>query len=192
MIPDTGNFVCYTDGSCSGKVGGWGFVILGKNLIVKGYGGGINTTVNHMEMFASIMALKCFTSKSKFFGPVIEICTDSKYLYNGITEYIYRWKKNNYTSSTGDKILNTVLWEELYSLQMLFAPEWGWVKGHAGVKYNEVADDLAREGRFAAQRYIKEGLAETSIHNFFKTGKAGVVKTVKAEPLISIERLNNG
>ena len=84
----------YTDGACSGNPGkgGWAAIILDINLNHSSISGSeSNTTNNRMELMAPIMALKKIKKKSE-----ITIFTDSKYVKDGITDWIKKWKLNNW------------------------------------------------------------------------------------------------
>ena len=131
----------YTDGSCLGNPGngGWAAIIfIGKKKISL-KGSKKNTTNNQMELLAPIKALKKIPIDEK-----IEIFTDSKYLKLGITEWIFKWKKNGWKTSNKNKVKNLELWKELDSLVDNRQIKWSWVKAHSGNKNNEEVDLLAR------------------------------------------------
>ena len=132
----------YTDGACSGNpgIGGWGVVILevNQNEIYLN-GGDDNTTNNKMELTAAIEALKNFQKKEH-----ITLITDSKYVKDGIQSWIQNWKKNGWKTTAKKPVKNKELWVELDDLISRHNITWEWVKGHAGNKYNEKADYLAR------------------------------------------------
>ena len=131
----------YTDGACSGNPGkgGWGVVILSNKDEISLNGGDNNTTNNKMELTAAIEALKHFKKREN-----ITLITDSKYVKDGIQTWIKNWKKNNWKTSAKKPVKNKELWIELDDLITRHNVSWEWVKGHAGNKYNEKADDLAR------------------------------------------------
>ena len=131
----------YTDGACSGNpgIGGWGAIIIEdkKNLEIKG---GLNdTTNNQMELMATIEALKTFREKKE-----ITIYTDSKYVKDGITTWIKKWKINNWKTANKKDVKNKELWMMLDNQMKKHEIIWKWVKGHEGNYYNEKADALAR------------------------------------------------
>ena len=134
------NIVIYTDGACKGNPGegGWGAVIENKKSVNKLYGYEKNTTNNRMEIVAAIKALKTFSEKSD-----IIIYTDSKYLMNGINDWINNWKKNNWKTSNKKDVKNVDLWKIIDELNLKHNIELNWVKGHSGNPGNEMADDLA-------------------------------------------------
>ena len=137
----------YTDGACSGNpgIGGWGVIILEENnneICLNG--GNDNTTNNRMELTAAIEALKYVQNREK-----ITILTDSKYVKDGIQTWIQNWKKNGWKTTGKKPVKNKELWIELDELISKHNITWKWIKGHAGNKYNNKADYLAR-------RYIEE------------------------------------
>ncbi len=132
----------YTDGACSGNpgIGGWGVVILNnENEPVYLKGGEKYTTNNRMELIAAIKALEYFKVST-----TIKLYTDSKYVKNGIESWIINWKKNGWKTASKKIVKNKDLWIELDVQISKHNISWEWVKGHAGEKYNEKADFLAR------------------------------------------------
>ena len=134
-------FKIYTDGACSGNPGkgGWAAIILDSNLKQSSISGSeSNTTNNRMELLAAIMALKKIKNKSD-----ITIFTDSKYVKDGITDWIKKWKLNSWKSSNKKPVKNKDLWIKLDNSCLKHKVTWRWVKAHAGNKYNNLADELA-------------------------------------------------
>ena len=133
----------YTDGACSGNpgIGGWGVIIVKENKeIVSLSGGKDNTTNNRMELTAAIHGLKYFNQNTN-----LKIFTDSQYVKNGIELWISKWKKNGWKTASKKPVKNKDLWLELDTEITKHKILWKWVKGHAGNKYNEKADVLARK-----------------------------------------------
>ena len=131
----------YTDGACAGNPGkgGWAAIILDHDLNrVNISGSENNTTTNRMELMAPIMALKKIKNKSE-----ITIFTDSKYVKDGITDWIKKWKLNNWKNSNKKPVKNKDLWIKLDNSCQKHKVIWKWVKAHAGNKYNNLADELA-------------------------------------------------
>ena len=134
----------YTDGACKGNPGpgGWGVYIQSNDEEKDLYGGNPETTNNQMEMQAALEALKYLKDKDE----VIELYTDSNYLRQGITEWIHKWKLNNWRTAAKKPVANRQLWIEISDLNEKMNVEWHWVKGHAGDPGNERADLLANLG----------------------------------------------
>jgi len=134
----------YTDGACRGNPGpgGWGVYIQLNDEEKDLYGGNPETTNNQMEMQAALEALKYLKDKND----VIELYTDSNYLRQGITEWIHKWKLNNWRTAAKKPVANRDLWIEISDLNEKMDVHWNWVKGHAGDPGNERADQLANLG----------------------------------------------
>jgi len=132
----------YTDGSCLSNPGdgGWAAIINNSGEVLKISGSEKNTTNNKMELMAPINALKKINRDNK-----VEIYTDSKYVKQGITEWIHKWIKNNWQTSKKENVKNKELWVELYELTKYFEINWIWVKAHAGNTLNEEVDLLAKK-----------------------------------------------
>jgi len=142
------DLVAYTDGACSGNPGpgGWGVLMQAKRgaEVIKQRelsGGEALTTNNQMELMAAITALETLEKPS-----TITIVTDSQYVKNGVTGWIFGWKKNGWKTSAKKPVKNVELWQRLDAAQARHRVTWEWVKGHAGHPENERADELAREG----------------------------------------------
>ncbi|WP_253307991.1 MULTISPECIES: ribonuclease HI [unclassified Rickettsia] len=152
MTKDKSHVIIYTDGACSGNPGpgGWGALLQfnGLNKEITGYE--LHTTNNRMEMKAAIEALKSL-KKSCF----VEIHTDSKYLQQGITEWIYKWIKNNWYKNNNELVKNADLWQNLYAELDKHTIIWKWVKGHADNQGNIIADKLAVKGKELAIKMLK-------------------------------------
>ena len=138
----------YTDGACSGNPGpgGWGVLLraVDGDKIVKERelnGGEAETTNNRMELLAAINALETLGRPSN-----ITVITDSQYVKNGVTGWIFGWKKNGWKTAAKKPVKNAELWQRLDEAQARHTVKWEWVKGHAGHPENERADELAREG----------------------------------------------
>jgi ribonuclease HI len=138
----------YTDGACSGNPGpgGWGALMqaMDGGKVVKERelkGGEANTTNNRMELLAAIHALEALERDTE-----ITIITDSNYVKNGITGWIFGWKKNGWKNAAKKPVKNVELWQRLDEANARHRVTWEWVKGHAGHPENERADALARAG----------------------------------------------
>jgi len=142
----------YTDGSClknPGK-GGWAAFVqkISNGEIIDEYqcsGREENTTNNRMELKGAEAGLQSLSSTISGSEVPISIYTDSKYLKDGITGWIFNWKKNKWFTSKGKKVKNSDLWKEIDTLCKNKNITWNWVKAHAGHKQNEFVDKLARK-----------------------------------------------
>ncbi len=141
-----GKVVIFTDGGCHGNPGpgGWGVVIVANGEARETSGGEKMTTNNRMELSAAISALSIVLNTPSFKGKKVELNTDSQYVKNGISSWISGWKKNGWKTKAKKDVLNRDLWERLDELNSAVNPEWKWVKGHAGVEYNERCDQLCQ------------------------------------------------
>lgn len=132
----------YTDGACSGNpgTGGWGVILRHKDKEKELSGGAAETTNNRMELTAVIEALKALK-----FSCDITLYTDSRYVMDGINQWLPNWKRNGWkTANKKGAVKNIDLWQELDSLVAKHQIQWVWVKGHAGHEENERVDKLAR------------------------------------------------
>lgn len=138
----------WTDGACSGNPGpgGWGVLmraIEGEAVMKERElsGGEADTTNNRMELLAAINALEVLSRDT-----AITITTDSAYVKNGVTSWIFGWKKNGWRTADRKPVKNVDLWLRLDAAQARHRVTWKWIKGHAGHAENERADELARAG----------------------------------------------
>jgi ribonuclease HI len=133
----------YTDGACSGNPGpgGWGVLMLWNGQEKELYEGEFETTNNRMELMAAIMALGHLKRSME-----VDLFTDSTYVRDGITKWIYNWKKNGWRTAARKPVKNADLWQRLEMAIQRHQVEWHWIKGHAGNAENERADELARQG----------------------------------------------
>lgn len=132
----------YTDGGCRGNpgIGGWGAVLEsgGHKKTIKGHAR--DTTNNRMEMTAAIEALNSLKRPCN-----VVLHTDSTYVRNGITAWLKNWKRNNWKTAAKKPVKNADLWQALDAASQRHQIDWRWVKGHAGVPGNELADQLAND-----------------------------------------------
>ncbi|MBU0455255.1 MAG: ribonuclease HI [Pseudomonadota bacterium] len=133
----------FTDGACRGNPGpgGWGAVLQYDQHEKYLYGGERLTTNNRMELTAAIKGLKALKQPCH-----VVLTTDSNYVKNGITQWIHQWKKNGWRTAAKQPVKNDDLWRELDTLTERHEIEWKWIKGHAGHRENELADELANQG----------------------------------------------
>jgi len=144
----------FTDGGCSGNPGpgGWAYVMVLKDfqsskVVAEQWGAEKNTTNNRMELTAVIESLRALRvmNGSGGISRNAAICTDSQYVQKGITEWIKKWKRNSWKTSDKKPVKNQDLWMELDSLAGEFSLSWVWVRGHAGIDYNERCDRMTQE-----------------------------------------------
>jgi len=138
-----GTVEIFTDGACRGNPGpgGWGAVLRFNGTEKELYGGEALTTNNRMELTAAIRALEALTRRCR-----VQLTTDSKYVQQGITEWLPGWKRRNWKNSARQPVKNIDLWQALDRLAAQHDIAWHWVKGHAGHPENERADRLANRG----------------------------------------------
>jgi len=141
------DLIAYTDGACSGNPGpgGWGVVMQAKtgDTVTKQRelkGGAKETTNNRMELMAAISALEALSRRS-----AITIVTDSVYVKDGVTKWIFGWKKNGWKTAAKKPVKNEDLWKQLDAAQARHQVTWEWVKGHAGHPQNEKKPQVCQE-----------------------------------------------
>tara|TARA_Y100000996_G_scaffold319275_1_gene255382 strand:- start:187 stop:630 length:444 start_codon:yes stop_codon:yes gene_type:complete len=130
----------YTDGACRGNPGpgGWGAILDYQGHIKEISGYSEETTNNIMELTAVIRALEALKSSC-----IIVVTTDSKYVKNGITDWIHNWKNNGWKTANKKPVKNKDLWISLDEVSKNHSIDWQWIKGHSGHPQNERADELA-------------------------------------------------
>jgi len=130
----------FTDGACRGNPGpgGWGAILRFNGTEKELYGGEALTTNNRMEMLAAINALATLKRPCR-----VRLTTDSKYVLQGITEWLAGWKRKQWKNSARQPVKNQDLWQELDRLATPHQIDWQWVRGHTGHAENERADQLA-------------------------------------------------
>jgi ribonuclease HI len=144
----TSKFTIYTDGGCTPNPGrgGWGAVIVSSTgEFTQLSGGEKHTTNNRMELQAAIEALKSLEE-----GSQVALHTDSQYVKNGITQWLDGWRERGWKTAAKKDVQNRDLWEALDWECDRHEIDWKWVKGHAGHKWNEMADGLATQAQLDA------------------------------------------
>lgn len=131
----------FTDGACSGNPGpgGWGAILRSGTNEREISGGDAATTNNRMEIIAAIRALEALKTPA-----TVTIHTDSRYLMDGITKWLPRWKAKGWRTAENKPVKNVELWVELEKAIASHYVSWRWVKGHSDHVENSRADALAR------------------------------------------------
>jgi ribonuclease HI len=133
----------YTDGACKGNPGpgGWGAWLKFGDKEKEIFGGERLTTNNRMELMAVIEALNALKRQCR-----VRLHTDSKYVHDGISEWIHAWKRRGWRTADKKPVKNEDLWRKLDEAVQRHEVEWVWVRGHTGNHGNERADELANKG----------------------------------------------
>jgi ribonuclease HI len=138
----------FVDGACSGNPGpgGWGAIIVTPDGKVLELGGGeSSTTNNRMELQGSIVAL----ARIETLPGRVDVCTDSSYVIQGITQWIWAWRSRDWKTAEGKDVANADLWKKLFGLVAKRGKEnsieWKYVRGHTGIPGNERVDEIAVE-----------------------------------------------
>jgi ribonuclease HI len=92
-----------------------------------------------MEMTAAIRALQSLKKPS-----AVTIHTDSRYLMDGATQWMKKWKANGWKTADKKPVKNEDLWRALEEAAAPHEVRWRWVKGHTDHVENARAEALAR------------------------------------------------
>jgi ribonuclease HI len=132
----------FTDGACKGNPGpgGWGAILRLGQHEKELSGHDPATTNNRMELTAVIRALGALKEPCR-----VSLHTDSRYVIDGITGWVFGWQKNGWKNAAKKPVANADLWQELLLAVKPHRIEWIWVKGHDGHPENERADQLASD-----------------------------------------------
>lgn len=130
----------YTDGACRGNPGpgGWGVLLRYAEQERELYGYQAVTTNNQMELMAAIRGLEALKQPCE-----VTLTTDSKYVLQGMTEWLAGWKRKAWKSASGQPVKNQDLWQRLDAAAQTHQIKWNWVRGHTGHPDNERVDRLA-------------------------------------------------
>lgn len=134
--------IIHSDGGCEGNPGpgAWAAILRYGSVAKEISGGVLATTNNRMELQAAIEALRALKVPCE-----VEFFTDSKYVKEGITVWVQKWKVRRWRTRGKKPVKNEDLWRALDDVAKPHKIEWRWVKGHAGHPDNERCDQLAGE-----------------------------------------------
>ncbi len=131
--------IIFSDGASKGNPGpgGFGAVVVSAGTVTELGGFEKETTNNRMELRAAISGL------SKTDQTNVEIYTDSKYVINGITKWVWAWQKNDWQTKEKKPVSNQDLWQALLAKAQDKKIKWNYVGGHIGIAGNERCDEIA-------------------------------------------------
>jgi ribonuclease HI len=131
----------FTDGACSGNPGpgGWAAILRAGTAEKEIFGGEAATTNNRMELVAVINGLNALKSSSS-----VTVHTDSRYVMDGASKWLQRWKFNGWKTTDKKAVRNDDLWRALDTAMAAHEVKWRWIRGHSDHVENERADALAR------------------------------------------------
>ena len=132
----------FTDGACRGNPGpgGWAALLVAGSERKEVSGSEAATTNNRMELTAAISGLGALKRRC-----AVKLYTDSKYVLQGITEWLPNWKARGWRTAGREPVKNQDLWQLPDVAVAQQDIEWHWVKGHSGHEGNEFVDQLANE-----------------------------------------------
>ncbi len=130
----------YTDGACRGNPGpgGWAALLVAGDERREVSGAEAATTNNRMELMGAIGGLGALKRRC-----AVDLYTDSKYVLQGLTEWLPNWKARGWRTASRQPVKNQDLWELLDAAAAAHDIQWHWVKGHSGHVENEHVDRLA-------------------------------------------------
>ena len=127
------------DGSSLGNPGpaGWAWYVDEDTWDAGGWPQG----TNNLGELTAILRLLQATAET---GEELHILADSQYAINVVSKWRLGWKKRGWTKADKKPIKNLELIQEIDRAMEGRRVTFEWVKGHAGHRMNERADDLAR------------------------------------------------
>lgn len=143
--------VIFVDGACSGNPGkgGWAALIRRGTQEIIATGNFSESTNNQMELAAAIGGLEMLRP-----GEKATLYSDSKYVVDGITKWIFKWRKSNWVTATGERVKNRGLWERLLQLTKSGDVKILWIRGHSNDEMDKV-DALAKQQTFLQETEMK-------------------------------------
>ncbi len=160
LVSENQKITIFTDGASRGNPGPGGyaaiiifpesndnrgeFQVSSFKLKVQELGGREkHTTNNRMELRAAIEALS-FLKNLQLTTANLQLFSDSRYVINGITKWIYGWQKNGWQTTNKKEVENRDLWEHLLCNSTIYRTiKWKYVGGHVGVQGNDRCDEIA-------------------------------------------------
>ncbi len=149
----------YTDGACSNNghkdnFGGYSAIVVVNDNVYRTYYKGVRgTTNNEMELMGVLIAVRL----AKTLNQEVTIYSDSAYVVNSVNLWMSGWASKGWTRGKGEPVKNLEIMKELYELlnfDMYIKVEK--IKGHAGHKFNEMADEYAVLGKTEAmQKFLR-------------------------------------
>lgn len=148
--------IVFSDGSSLGNPGpgGWGAIVhdKGSKSVTELGGRDAKTTNNRMEMTAALEAILRVESEA-----AVTVFTDSQYLINGITKWVYGWQSSGWMTKNKMPVLNKDLWQKLVAVCEGKDIEWHYVEGHAGIPGNERVDEIATSFASGSETPLYQG-----------------------------------
>ena len=193
-----GEIVVYTDGASRGNPGpgGWAAVIFAGGFVMEVAGSEKKATNNQMELQAVYEVL---TDKAALAAkePIV-IHSDSAYVVNGLTSWVWAWEKKGWITTQKTPVENSDLWKKLLVLLKKYGDRLtlSKVSGHSGELYNERCDELAVAYALGKKPELFKG--KVNDYEKFLEGAGTVVKQGRAKkpknsgPAYSYVSLVNG
>ena len=146
-------YALFSDGACRGNPGPGAWGAIGQDakgeLLFEASGVDFKTTNNRMELEGAIQALialqkECEENKIPFEDVQVYLYSDSKYVVDGMNQWVVNWKKRGWKKADKKEPENVDRWKKLDELvSEFYKVHFRWVKGHDGHPQNERCDELA-------------------------------------------------
>jgi len=127
-----------------------------------------DTTNNRMALRSVSDTLDAISRKGNTLS--IRFTTDSRYIVDGMTQWVHNWIKRGWRRKEG-AVENVELWQDAVTSLRGHEIEWRWVRGHAGHAQNEYANHLAT--RAAAAQDGSNGLVPSAFDAWIAAQKPG-------------------
>lgn len=138
------------DGSALGNPGpaGWAWVV-DEN---RWDSGGWPEATNNVGELSALLELLVATREAGLEEQPLHILADSQYVINCVTKWLPGWKRRGWKKADGKPVANQKILEKIDTELQGRNYRFEWVRGHAGHRLNELADDRAREAALSYQR----------------------------------------